>query len=165
MIFSLLSHFLVKIEPMTFMVLTCWTKHQKCLCSLFNSCNLLSPLYIETTQRSIMSNIKISKATKLMGFLFYLPVAFDNIDLLLLNPNFTDLIITGLNVYIYFLSLALLPSLCTFRFLFWDWVHLLSSLCKDSQIGISSFHFQLLADSSTRISLYLKLNKSTFIVL
>lgn len=45
-----------------------------------------------------MSNIKVSKSTKLMGFLFYLPVAFDNIDLPLLNPNFTGLIITGLNV-------------------------------------------------------------------
>lgn len=44
LIFSLLRLLLVRIGLMTFMVFTCLTKHQKYLCSLFNSCNLLSLL-------------------------------------------------------------------------------------------------------------------------
>lgn len=71
-----------------------------------------------------------------MGSLFYLSAAFDHIDLPLLNPNFTGVVITGLNAsffYLHFLSLTVIPSLCIFRFLFWDSVHLLSQ-CKDLKL-------------------------------
>lgn len=84
---------------------------------------------------------RFQKSPHSMGFLnFSTSAAFDNIDLPLLNPNFTGSLITGLNASflisftLSFLPLALFPSFCDFRFLFWYYVHLFSSPCKNSQI-------------------------------